>query len=176
MKGSRLASKSDSLICPLCEAGGLRPSGHDSMRCESCDGHLSGAMLQTLSQITALPDSLGCHPCEECGHPEMRRLPDGIFHCPACGSEVLPVDASSAPTKPEDHGAAYWAGWVDGCFGEGGSFVDNPTLMKWEEPYDRLAYYQGHRVGSEARRAKSGRGPKARKGLRAFPLRRCNVI
>jgi hypothetical protein len=21
----------------------------------------------------------------------MRRLPNGIFHCPACGSEVLPI-------------------------------------------------------------------------------------
>ena len=28
---------------------------------------------------------------EECGHPEMCRLPDGVFHCPACGSEVLPA-------------------------------------------------------------------------------------
>ncbi len=124
-------------------------------------------MLHTLSQITALPDSLGRHPCE-CGHPEMRRLPDGIFHCPACGSEVLPIGASSAlAEEPEEHSAAYWAGWVDGRFGESGSFVDNPSLMKWKDSNDRLAYYQGHRAGSEARLAKSGGAPKVRKkGLR----------
>ena len=29
-----------------------------------------------------LPFVWGC----EYGHPEMRRLPDGVFHCPACGS------------------------------------------------------------------------------------------
>ena len=27
----------------------------------------------------------------ECGHPEMRTLPDGVYHCPACRSEVLPT-------------------------------------------------------------------------------------
>jgi hypothetical protein len=47
-------------------------------------------MLETLCQITALPDALGSHACE-CGHPQMRCLPDGVFHCPACGSEVLPL-------------------------------------------------------------------------------------
>lgn len=38
---------------------------------------------------------------DACGHPEMRRLPDGVFHCPACGSEVLPIGAQSidAPGK-----------------------------------------------------------------------------
>jgi ribosomal protein L37AE/L43A len=39
--------------------------------------------------MATLPVSLGAHACE-CGHPEMRRLPDGVFHCPACGSEILP--------------------------------------------------------------------------------------
>jgi hypothetical protein len=71
---------------------------------------------------------------------------------------------------------AYWAGWVDGRFEESRSFVDNPSLMKWKDPYDRLAHYQGHHVGSEARRAKSSRAPKARKKPTAFPLRRCDVI
>jgi hypothetical protein len=45
-------------------------------------------MFTTLEQIAVLPDALGAHACES-GHPEMRRLPDGVFHCPACGSEVL---------------------------------------------------------------------------------------
>jgi hypothetical protein len=93
VKGSSLASKPRSLVCPLCEAGGLDPLGHDSARCEFCGGSLGGATLDALREIAALPDTLGNHPCE-CGHPEMRRLPDGVFHCPACGCEVLPLAAS----------------------------------------------------------------------------------
>jgi hypothetical protein len=37
----------------------LFPSGRDSMRCGSYGGRLSGAMLETLRGICALPDSLG---------------------------------------------------------------------------------------------------------------------
>ncbi len=54
-------------------------------------------MLRTMEQIIALPDALGTHACE-CGHPEMRLLPDGTFHCPSCGSEVLPIEAISGPS------------------------------------------------------------------------------
>jgi len=50
-----------------------------------------GAIVETLKQIVALADALGKHACEECGHPEMRLLPDKTFHCPGCGSEVLPI-------------------------------------------------------------------------------------
>jgi hypothetical protein len=53
-----------------------------------------GSTLETLRDIIGLPDTLGAHACE-CGHPEMRELPGGVFHCPACGSEVLPTEASS---------------------------------------------------------------------------------
>jgi ribosomal protein L37AE/L43A len=88
VKGSCLVSRPDSLVCPVCEAGQLRSSAIGLMRCESCGAPLSGATLETLRQIIALPDALGRHACE-CGHPEMRRLPDGTFHCPACGSEVV---------------------------------------------------------------------------------------
>jgi hypothetical protein len=94
-----LASRSEALVCPLCEARELYPSDRDSMRCESCGGHLCGAMVEALLQITHLPDALGNHACE-CGHPEMRRLPDRTFHCPACGSEVLPADVPSSPSRP----------------------------------------------------------------------------
>jgi ribosomal protein L37AE/L43A len=78
------------LICPFCEAHELRPFGHNSARCEYCGGILGGSLLQTLQEIIELPDALGSHACE-CGHPEMRRLPDGVYRCPACGSEVVPV-------------------------------------------------------------------------------------
>jgi hypothetical protein len=117
-------------------------------------------MLATLRGISALPEVLGRHACEECGHPEMRRLPDDTFHCPACRSEVVPIrDAALSPVQADEHAEAYWAGWVDGCFRERGSFVDNPNLAKWESPSDRLDYYRGHRAGSEARRAKNSRKP-----------------
>jgi len=149
VKSASLASRPDSLLCPLCEASRVLPSGRDSMRCQSCGGCLSGAMLETLRHITILPDALGRHACEECGHPEMRLLPDGTFHCPACRSEVFPVGAPSSPSRLDE---AYWAGWMDGRFGERGSFIDNPNLARWENPSERLAYYRGHRAGSEARR------------------------
>jgi ribosomal protein L37AE/L43A len=150
MKDLFLVSRPDSLVCPLCEAGGFRPVGNGSMRCGSCGGHLGGAMLETLRRITGLPDALGSHACE-CGHPEMRRLPDGTHHCPSCGSEVLPIDAHVILSEPDERGEAWWAGWMDGHFGERASFACNPNLAKWEAPSDRLDYYRGHRAGSEAR-------------------------
>ena len=77
--------------CPFCEAHELRPFGRNSASsCEYRGGMLSAALLQTLSGITGLPDAVGRHACE-CGHPEMRRLPDGVYRCPACGSEVVPA-------------------------------------------------------------------------------------
>ena len=84
------AAKSHPLTCPFCEAQELRAFGQNSARCGSCGGLLSGAFLGTLRMITELPDAAGHHACE-CGHPEMRRLPDGVYWCPACGSEVVPV-------------------------------------------------------------------------------------
>jgi ribosomal protein L37AE/L43A len=49
-------------------------------------------MLKTLMEILALPEVLETHACEECGHPQRRRLPDGVFHCPACHAEVAPLE------------------------------------------------------------------------------------
>ena len=77
------------LICPFCEVYELHPFGRNSTRCLHC-GLFSGVFLETLRQISALPDAVGAHACE-CGHPEMRRLPGGVYRCPACGSEVLSV-------------------------------------------------------------------------------------
>jgi ribosomal protein L37AE/L43A len=84
------ATRSHPLTCPFCEAHDLRAFGHNSARCDSCGGLLSGALLETLLRISKLPDAVGGHACE-CGHPEMRRLPDGVYWCPACGSEVMPI-------------------------------------------------------------------------------------
>jgi ribosomal protein L37AE/L43A len=78
------------LICLLCEAYELRPYGRTAARCDSCEAVFSGALLETLYRIRALPEVVGRHACE-CGHPEMRVLPDGVYWCPACGSEVLPI-------------------------------------------------------------------------------------
>jgi ribosomal protein L37AE/L43A len=168
VKGTSLASRHDSLVCPLCEVGKLRPSDRNSMRCESCGGRLSGPMLEALRSISALPDALGSHACEECGHPEMRRLPDEVFHCPACGSEVLPISARSALSEPNEHSEAWWAGWMHGRFGERSNFADNPNLAGWDAPSDRLDYYRGHRAGSESQRERAVAPRRLAKGLRLF--------
>ena len=153
MKGSPLESRFSSLVCPLCEVHNLDTHGRGSTRCESCGGIVSGPTLETLRQITDLPEVLGNHACE-CGHPEMRRLPDGTRHCPSCGSEVVSGDAQAILSE---HGEAWRAGWADGCFGKLGSFACNPNLARWAAPSDRLAYYRGNRAGSETRRERSGR-------------------
>jgi uncharacterized Zn finger protein (UPF0148 family) len=147
-----MASTSDTFLCPLCEVSKLYPSDRDSMCCQSCGSHLQGVMLETLRCISTLPDTLGTHACE-CCHPEMRLLSDGTYHCPACGSEVLPFDVSLPPAESEEEGLAYWSGWADGRFGERASFKGNPNLAKWEASSDRLAYYRSYRAGSEARQA-----------------------
>ena len=84
-------SRAHDHLCPFCESGKLVFFGPGLARCNFCGLPLLGAMLKTLRDIVGLPDALGSHPCE-CGHPEMRELPDGVFHCPACGSEVLPIE------------------------------------------------------------------------------------
>jgi ribosomal protein L37AE/L43A len=99
VKGSVSASNSHFMICPLCEVAELRLDGNASARCDSCLRVLEGAVLETLEQVVGLPDALGKHACE-CGHPEMRRLPDGVFHCPACGAEIIPLEASSTQIRP----------------------------------------------------------------------------
>jgi ribosomal protein L37AE/L43A len=92
------------LHCPFCEIYELHPFGHNSVRCESCRAIFTGALLESLRWIIGLPDAVGRHPCE-CGHPEMRHLPDGVYRCPACGSEVLPISRTSgegiSPTGEE---------------------------------------------------------------------------
>jgi hypothetical protein len=97
VKASSLASRSDSLVCPICQAGELHSFGGECARCSSCECIVGAATLLTLEQIIALPDALGGHACE-CGHPEMRLLPDGTLHCPACGAEVFPIEAVSGPS------------------------------------------------------------------------------
>ena len=99
MKGSVSDSKPHLMICPLCEEGELRLDENGSARCDSCARVVGDALLRTLEQVVALADALGKHACE-CDHPEMRRLPDGVFHCPACGAEVIPLEASSAHIRP----------------------------------------------------------------------------
>ena len=75
-------------ICHLCEVHELDPYGRDSTLFPHCD-LFGGVFLKSFRQVSALPDAIGAHACE-CGHLEMRRLPDGVFHCPACGSEIQP--------------------------------------------------------------------------------------
>ena len=138
------------LICPFCVEATLRSFGRNSARCELCGGVLGGELLVTLHQIAVLPAAAGRHACE-CGHPEMKLLPDGVSRCPACGSEVTPVSADPTISKPPDHTEAYWCGWLDSRYGKPACFTGNRQLAKWDAPSDRLDYYRGHRAGREAR-------------------------
>jgi ribosomal protein L37AE/L43A len=79
------------LVCPACEIHPMQAVGMMQARCSECGFTLGGEMLKTILGVLALPEVLGAHTCEECGHPQMRRLPDGVFHCPACCAEVTPV-------------------------------------------------------------------------------------
>ena len=94
---SRITSRPRHIICPFCESGELVTVGPGFARCGSCGLPLLGTVLETLREIVGLPDALGTHPCE-CGHPEMRELPGGVFHCPACRSEVMPIGAQAIDT------------------------------------------------------------------------------
>lgn len=76
-------------LCPLCESGELRAVNPSQARCSRCQGTMDYGFFDTLRQLRALPDATGKHACE-CSNPEMRRLSDGMFRCPACGSEVTP--------------------------------------------------------------------------------------
>src|SRR5688572_30846266 len=99
---SPTASRLDHIICPFCESGLLVSRGPGFARCDSCGLPLLGSALESLRDIGDLPDALGVHACE-CGHAEMRRLPDGVLHCPACASERLPIGSQAADPRSKDH-------------------------------------------------------------------------
>jgi ribosomal protein L37AE/L43A len=160
MKASfRRNSTKDHLICPACGSEELLPQSSGSARCEFCERIVDGPVLQTLRQIVALPDAIGAHACE-CEHPEMRRLPDAVFRCPACGAEVLPVQA--APAGSGLRSEAYRCGWIRGRFGSRESMAHDTELPRWEELGDRLDYYRGHRMGREARRQEEERASESK--------------
>ena len=144
-----MAAKTRPLLCPMCEVCELHSFGRNSARCESCQFVLGGQFLDTLLQITGSPEALGTHACE-CGHPEMRRIPEGVYRCPACGSEVLPVSAASY-RETGNRSLAYWSGWLEGRYGERSCFTGNRGLATWDSAEDRLEYYRGHRSGREDR-------------------------
>jgi hypothetical protein len=106
VRSSAPSSNTRFFVCPLCEAGELQALGRDSARCGSCGCLLAGETLETLLEIIRLPDALGNRACD-CGHPEMRHLPDGVFHCPACGSEVVPIEDTAASREPANGNEAH---------------------------------------------------------------------
>ena len=130
------------MVCPLCESDELKSDERSVACCTGCGHTLEKAVLEALKQIVTLPDALGSRPCE-CDHPEMRRLPDGVLRCPACGSEILP--------ESRDGSEAYRCGWAHGLFGRRRSFAHNGELARWEDPHDRLDFYRGCRAGQAAR-------------------------
>jgi ribosomal protein L37AE/L43A len=144
------APETSHLTCPFCESSTLKDFGRNSVRCQSCGGLLGGDFLQTLRGIVGLPDTVGQHACE-CGHPEMRLLPDGVYRCPACGSEVLPLSAASVSWMPPGRSEAYRQGWLDGRFRDPELLLNSRLLARWHDAQDRLDFYRGRRAGQEAR-------------------------
>jgi hypothetical protein len=51
VKASSLASRSDYLVCPICQAGELHSFGGEWARCSSCECIVGAATLLTLEQI-----------------------------------------------------------------------------------------------------------------------------
>ena len=149
-KLTNISSTTSSIICPFCGIGELERSANGVARCNRCDRPISTQVLEALEQILSLPDAIGSHACE-CGHPEMRRLADGVLWCPGCGSEVLPFSASEMRSESRLTSEAYRCGWAEGLLGNIHSFVHNRGLARWEDAQDRLAYYQGHRAGRAVR-------------------------
>ena len=145
-----ISSNTNSIICPCCGIDELERSADGVVRCTRCDRPISTQVLKTLKQIVSLPDAIGSHACE-CGHPEMRRLADGVRWCPGCGSEVLPLSASEMRSESRLTSEACRCGWTEGLLGSTQSFVDNDGLARWEDAHDRLAYYRGHRAGRAVR-------------------------
>ena len=125
VRSSAPSSHSHLIVCPICEAGELRALGREAARCEYCGCLLHGTTHVILQEIVGLPDALGTHACE-CGHPEMHRLPDGVFHCPACGSEVLPVE--TVPPSASSHTSATRSVAPSARVGEVGSFSEGNGL------------------------------------------------
>jgi len=145
-----ISSNTDSIICPCCGIDELERSAEGAARCTRCDRPIGTQVLKTLEQIVSLPDAMGSHACE-CGHPEMRRLADGIMWCPGCGSEVVPFSASEMRSDSESASEAYRCGWAEGLFGSTEPFARNAGLARWEDAHDRLDYYRGHRAGRAVR-------------------------
>jgi DNA-binding NarL/FixJ family response regulator len=88
---SSSGSRPDFVICPFCEGGELvRGDPTIPARCTACGYTVDGALLEALRQIIALADAPGGYACDDCGHPQMRRLPadDEGHRCPACGPGV----------------------------------------------------------------------------------------
>jgi len=134
--------------CPHCERGQVQPEDPTLTRCPACGRSPYEWALKTLNEIASLPDAKGTHACEECAHPQMRRLPDETFWCPACGQEILSLEATLAHWEFRQESETYKQGWLDGyLLGEAGYFSSSTQLVKWETAHERLDYYRGHRAG-----------------------------
>ena len=75
------------VVCPLCESEGMFQIHPFLARCTECEDTISYGFFNTLRQVRNLRDARGKHPCE-CGHPEMRRFPDGVYRCPSCSTQI----------------------------------------------------------------------------------------
>jgi ribosomal protein L37AE/L43A len=139
--------------CPHCERGQVQPEDPTLTRCPACGRAPEGWIVKMLEEITSLPDATGTHACEECGHPQMRRLPDETFWCPGCGQEILSLEATLALWEFRQEGEAFRRGWLDGyLLGEATNLSSSTQLVRGQGVHEeRLEYYRGHRAGSQER-------------------------
>lgn len=86
----RKVSRSEALVCPRCEVSRVTHFSPEAPRCDFCHRTVHEEDFTVLRQIASLVEAPGSHRCE-CGHPEMRMLPDRVFWCPSFGSVVTPV-------------------------------------------------------------------------------------
>lgn len=90
MEDSTPTSRLHAMIRPFYKEGELNLLEGISVRCDSCSRVVADAVFGTFKQRVSVTEAMGEH-----GHPTMRRLLDGVFYYPACGSEVAPVGAGS---------------------------------------------------------------------------------
>ena len=136
--------------CPYCGRGQVHPEDPTLTRCPACGRAPELWVMKMMKEITSLPDATVTHACEECVHPQMRRLPDETFWCPECGQDVISLEATLTLWEFRQESEAYRRGWLDGyLLGEARKSTSSSQRVREQGVHeeDRLDYYRGHNAG-----------------------------
>ena len=137
--------------CPHCGRGQVHPEDPTLTRCLACGRVPEAWVVTTLEEIASLPDATGSHTCEECGHPQMRCLPDGSFWCPGCGQDILSFEATLALWEFRQESESYRRGWLDGYLPIEVSNASRTQFVRGQGVHDEegLDYCRGYRAGTQ---------------------------